>query len=132
MTLRFTHLRLLVPDVNACARFYRDILGLELLWTDLEGNYASFRTGETVLALHRQEAMAEAVGSTHLPSFARCQDPVALIFAVEDLELAYRELKARGVAFVTEPQDRPEWGLRTAHFRDPAGNLLEINSPRPA
>jgi catechol 2,3-dioxygenase-like lactoylglutathione lyase family enzyme len=25
--------------------------------------------------------------------------------------------------------DRPEWGIRTAHFRDPDGNLIEINQP---
>jgi catechol 2,3-dioxygenase-like lactoylglutathione lyase family enzyme len=41
---------------------------------------------------------------------------------------AYRQLQARGVAFVTIPQSREEWGIRTAHFRDPDGNLLEIYS----
>jgi len=29
--------------------------------------------------------------------------------------------------FETEPTDRSVWGIRTAHFRDPDGNLIEIN-----
>jgi lactoylglutathione lyase len=38
-------------------------------------------------------------------------------------------LQIKGVSFLTEPKNRPDWGIRTAHFRDPAGNLLEIYSP---
>jgi catechol 2,3-dioxygenase-like lactoylglutathione lyase family enzyme len=30
---------------------------------------------------------------------------------------------------MTAPQDRAEWDIRTAHFRDPDGNLPEIYSP---
>jgi lactoylglutathione lyase len=53
---------------------------------------------------------------------------VALIMAVEDVDVIYQQLQARGVAFITEPIDHTNWGLRTAHFRDPDGNLIEINS----
>ena len=41
-------------------------------------------------------------------------------------------MRARGVALVAEPQDCPDWMMRTAHFRDPDGNLIEINSAIPA
>jgi lactoylglutathione lyase len=33
-----------------------------------------------------------------------------------------------GGAFVTVPQSRQAWGIRTDHFRDPEGNLPEIFS----
>lgn len=26
----------------------------------------------------------------------------------------------------------PDWGIRTAHLRDPDGNLIEINQPLPS
>ena len=51
----------------------------------------------------------------------------ALVFFVGDVDVACFKLKKRGVAFVTEPFDRPDWGIRVAHFRDPNGNLIEIN-----
>jgi hypothetical protein len=40
-------------------------------------------------------------------------------------------LKARGAQFVADLTDRPDWGIRTAHLRDPDGNLIELNSPLP-
>ena len=129
--LKLTHIRLLVSDVQAGQAFYRDVLGLDVLWADEDGHYASFKTGDVVLALNRKQAMAEAIGNAGEPSRAEGPDPVALIFAVDDVDVAYRELIDRGVALVTRPLDRPHWGIRTAHFRDPDGNLIEINHPLP-
>jgi catechol 2,3-dioxygenase-like lactoylglutathione lyase family enzyme len=34
--------------------------------------------------------------------------------------------KAKGVTFLKNPTDQP-WGMRTAHFADPEGNIWEIN-----
>ncbi|MFV9644620.1 MAG: VOC family protein, partial [Desulfobacterales bacterium] len=48
-------------------------------------------------------------------------------FEVPNVDKATQELKAKGVVFETEPTDRSVWGIRTAHFRDPDGNLIEIN-----
>ena len=49
-----------------------------------------------------------------------------LAAGVEDVDAAYGALKAKGVTFLRPPTDQP-WGLRTAHFADPEGNLWEIN-----
>jgi uncharacterized glyoxalase superfamily protein PhnB len=51
---------------------------------------------------------------------------VLLAAGVEDVDAAYEELKAKGVTFLRPPTNQP-WGLRTAHFADPEGNLWEIN-----
>jgi uncharacterized glyoxalase superfamily protein PhnB len=42
---------------------------------------------------------------------------------VDDVNDAYRELKAKGVRFLTEPKDQ-SWGARTAKFEDPDGNMF--------
>jgi catechol 2,3-dioxygenase-like lactoylglutathione lyase family enzyme len=36
-----------------------------------------------------------------------------------------------GEHLVNEPQSRPDWGIRFADLRDPAGTLIEINEPIP-
>jgi catechol 2,3-dioxygenase-like lactoylglutathione lyase family enzyme len=72
--------------------------------------------------------MAEAVGNANQPSSVKCQDRSALIFAVDNVDETYQQLTKKDVIFVTQPCDRPDWGTRTAHFRDPDGNLIEINS----
>lgn len=124
--LRYTHTRLLVRDYAACFRFYRDVLGFSAGFGDESSGYADFETGAVTIALFDRHEMAEAVGTAGLPAAAERQDDVALILAVDDVNQAHRALTARGVQFVTEPHDRPEWGIRVAHFRDPDGTLLEI------
>jgi uncharacterized glyoxalase superfamily protein PhnB len=49
---------------------------------------------------------------------------------VDDVDELHAELAAKGVEFVREPIDR-EWGLRTAHFKDPDGNVWEIAQQLP-
>ena len=73
--------------------------------------------------------MAGVIGASNKPADADCQDKAAFIFEVENIDAAYAQLQTKGVVFIPEPQDRKEWGIRTAHFRDPDGNLLEIYSP---
>jgi lactoylglutathione lyase len=118
--MRLTHVRLLVDDVGACVRFYRDVIGFEL--AAVLGDYVEFRAGEAILALFPRTAMAEAVGFDPLAA----GDRVALVLGVDDVDRALAEVRERGAVVFAEAQDRPEWGLRVAHVRDPDGNLLEL------
>jgi lactoylglutathione lyase len=132
MALRYAFTRLLVRDFAACFRFYRDTLGFEVAFGEETDVYADFKTGEVTLALFDRKLMAEAVGATALPSTASAQDAVALCFEVDSVDQTCDDLRAKGVTLLTEPQDRPDWMIRTAHFRDPDGNLLEVFSSIPA
>lgn len=126
MSLRYDYTRLLIADFPACFRFYRDVLGFEPAFGDETSGYADFKTGGVTLALFDRGEMAEAVGTASKPAETEAQDRVALIFGVDSVDDAYVDLTGRGVRFITQPHDEPEWGIRVAHFRDPAGNLIEI------
>lgn len=128
MAYSYSFTRLLVRDFAANYRFYRDVMGFTVAFGEEHDVYADFKTGEVTIALFDRGAMAEAIGTTDLPSTATVQDSVALCFAVENVDAACADLRAKGVTLVTEPQDRSEWMIRTAHFRDPEGNLLEVFS----
>jgi len=139
-----THVRLLVDDYAACFEFYRDVLGYEATFGDPESGYADFDAGGPTLALFDRDEMlgaldGESAGdpepvddSTADPGSHDRGDPddrVAVVLAAEDLDRTHERLRGRGVAFVTPPTDRPEWGIRTAHLRDPDGTLIELNEP---
>ncbi|CCF84683.1 VOC family protein [Nitrolancea hollandica] len=124
--MAISQVRLVVTDFDACFRFYRDVMGLHILWGEEGAQYAGFRLAEGAsLTLFRPQpgtTVAETVPG---------QDRVVLIFSVEDLDGSVDLLKHSGARFVSGPADYPEWGVRAAQFRDPAGNLLELASPLP-
>ena len=127
MNLKLTHIRLLVRDFRACFIFYRDVMGFPVAWGTEDGRYADFATDDVILALFDRAAMAEAVGASSRPLHAETQDSACLIFEVEDVDKAYAELISRGAKPAAPPVDHPDWGVRTAHLRDPDDNLIEIN-----
>lgn len=127
VAMKLLNIRLLVADMNASLRFYRDTLGFEQLFADPDGEYTELSVGGAVtLALFGRTHMAEAVGTTHKPAFSACQDAFTLAFEVDDVDGTVARLEAKGVVMDTPAQDRPTWMMRTAHFRDPDGNLIEI------
>ncbi|MEJ7154473.1 VOC family protein [Staphylococcus ureilyticus] len=125
--MKLNNTRLLVLNFDDCLNFYQEVLGLKLLWGGLGGNYASLDAGDgKELGLFKKEIMADAIGTTDIPKKSSPQDSVALVFEVDDLERIVREIKQRGETIIAAIQDRPLWGIRTAHLRDPDGNLIEL------
>lgn len=128
MTRRLEYVRLLVEDLQRSIAFYRDVLGLTLAFDDGD-NYASFDIVPGFsLSLFRRELMADAIGVS--PAQVPAGDRVALVIAVPDVDAEAARLRDLGdVAVVATVTDRPDWGIRTIHLRDPDGNLIELNDP---
>jgi lactoylglutathione lyase len=124
LLLELTHTRLLVDNYRECFLFYRDVLGFEVTWGDENSNYADFKFNSATLGVFDRKQMVEALGEDYT-SNAEQVDRTALIFKVKNVEETYQELNSR-VKFITTPTDQKEWGIKVAHFRDPAGSLIEI------
>lgn len=127
MDATVTHVRLLVEEYERCFRFYAEDLGYEATFGDATSGYADFDTGDVTLALHAVEEMAAALGDDG--GADRGRDAAALILRVDDVDAAYADLADADCERVGAPQDRPEWGIRVAHVRDPDGTLVEVNEP---
>jgi lactoylglutathione lyase len=125
--MRMSHTRLLVSNYKDCFTFYRDIMGFPVKWGDENGTYADFDASGHQLALFLREPMAEAIGTEPPMPKPGQQDFVCLVFAVKDVDGAYRSLIEKGITPINEPHDRKDWGIRCFHFRDPDGNLIEVN-----
>ncbi len=125
MEFRFNYVRLLVENYRGTFRFYRDVLGLTLLRGDTDSEYAEFEAPGVRLALFQRARMADALGIPEPKSEGRGH--VTLVFAVDDVDAAHKELERKGVRFIFAPRTHEDWDVRTAHFRDPDGNVIEIN-----
>jgi catechol 2,3-dioxygenase-like lactoylglutathione lyase family enzyme len=113
---------LAVKDLATARRFYGEILGLKA-FGPANDEVIMFKCGNTTFNVYRSK-------------YAGTNQATALTWAVEDVEVEVRELKARGVVF--EHYDLPPLERRgdihiaddfkTAWFKDPDGNILNIIS----
>jgi catechol 2,3-dioxygenase-like lactoylglutathione lyase family enzyme len=117
---------LFVRDLTRCVIFYRDTLGLQV--TDSDPNSVGFSLGDRYFFLVEVSAAAHLISSEALELKIEGGPRGLLAASVEDVDAAYEVLSAKGVKFLRPPTDQP-WGLRTAHFADPEGNVWEINQP---
>ncbi len=114
-----------VQDLAACTAFYRDAFKLQYQGSDAES--ANFLLQEGLYLILLSPAGAADLLGAPANELKIGGGPRGLLAAsVADVDAAYEELKAKGVTFIKPPTDQ-RWGLRTAHFTDPEGNLWEIN-----
>ena len=98
-------------------------MGLEVI--ENLGNYATLKANENLkLSFFPRIAMQEVLPSVQLSPVHGYR--TVLEFFVEELDSVYKTLQAQGIQFVSEPTDHPDWGIRTAYFTDPDGNLVEL------
>ena len=128
--MKFINIRLLVGDIAAAISFWRDIMKLHMTYGDEAMGYAYFETDSAGVELMTRAGFAAALGeaaSTPTPAVR----PAVLVFRVDDVDAAYADFVERGATAVAGPQDRPAWGVRSAHLSDPDGYLVEIYTQLP-
>ena len=123
---------MLVLRFDDCFQFYSQTLGLRVTWGEVGGSYASFESGDGAeLSIYDHALMMEAIEGTAADGEQPGRDRAVLVFEVEDLDDMVERLKGSGTVFVTDPHDRPDWGISVAHLRDPDGNLVELSRRLP-
>ncbi len=141
------HVGLTVSDIEASVRFYRDLLGLELIgrrprvtapyiaqqtgYKGVEMSVASFNVSrETHIGLEVVQYLTQsgetADQSTNRPGNSH------LCLTVDNLVECHRDLRAKGVQFKSEPVPitaGPNEGGLVVYFYDPDGHVLELFQP---
>jgi len=114
--LQISAIMLGVRDLPQALAFYEEQLGLKVIMR--ESQLALLQCGTVTLGLSRRHAHAapNVTGATEV------------VFQVETVRAAHRDLTSKGVSFTSEPhQVTPtDW---VAHFRDVDGHLLSIFGP---
>lgn len=129
--MKFNNVRLLVKDFAKCFKFYTEQLGLEPSWGDENSGYANFKVADRIegFTLFVSDWMAPVVGNTDKQQPVAMREKLMVSFSVDNLDETFATLKAKGVTFITEPTDMPDWGMRTLYLRDPEENLIELFTP---
>ena len=116
-----------VYDMPTSVRFYRDVLGFEILSTspvlgEDRFHWALLRLGNAELMLNTAYEFDDERPAK--PDHARtaAHDDTGLFFGCPDVDAAYRELSSKGVN-VKEPSITG-YGMKQMYLRDPDGYAL--------
>ena len=123
-------IRILVrKDYGECFDFYTEKIGLVPVWGDRSGPYTSFsvKEGEPPCVAIFSGANMSMYKGYEQPDGYMNPDTIVAVIPSNDLDKDYKRLKEVGVPFLGEPQMIEDWGMRCTYFRDPEGNLFELN-----
>ena len=148
-TFRMGETNLTDSDLDRSVAFFRDLLGLELLFVrEIKDDYFGRIVGLPGCVV--KAALLRIPGSAHYlelleylqprgaESRPRPCDPGSahLALSVDDVPALYQRLRPKGIAFVGEPvyiEAGPNRGGYAVYLRDPNGILIEfLQLPGPA
>lgn len=142
MLKSFDHVGFTVYDLDRSLVFYRDLLGLEVLWERVyEEEYVRMLVGYPTLRL--KCAFLRLPGSSTTLELLEYQNVprskvdmhranpgnAHLCLSVDNLDTLYERLKAEGVDFVSAPgvsTAGPYKGTKTVYLHDPDGISLQF------
>ena len=126
MNFEYIYTRLNVSNYQACKQFYHDVLGFEVVYADDTDEYAELSTGQTLITIFNRQKLGDFVGADETISYDSHYGGVMLSFRVADLDEAITHLESQGVKMINQPLNFPMLGFISACFRDPDGNLIEL------
>jgi extradiol dioxygenase family protein len=121
MAMRLSSALIYVKDLPRMRAFYSEMLGVKPsndTWTD---SWTEFDAGGVQFALHAIPAEIASQIEITSPPRARGQNPVKLIFEVDDVDAERGRLELLGITMVQRP-----WGAWDGI--DPEGNVFGIRS----
>jgi uncharacterized glyoxalase superfamily protein PhnB len=132
--IRIANAQLWVHDQDEALKFYTEKLGFEVRSDVTLPELGDFRwltvspSGQedvsiTLMAIPGPPVMDEGTRAQVKELMAK-GFAGAVFLTTEDCRASYEELKARGVEFSEEPEERP-YGI-DAGFRDPSGNSFRL------
>jgi catechol 2,3-dioxygenase-like lactoylglutathione lyase family enzyme len=111
MRLEMRRVILFTANIDTMSKFYRDIIGLELV--NSEDGWREFSAGPCTIALHRG---ASSIGSR----------PPKLVFYASDVAAARTELVKRGAVGLGKLLSTDNFDM--CNGKDPDGNPFQISS----
>jgi lactoylglutathione lyase len=114
------YIMITVSNMPRSVEFYKDKLGIPMKFGSPE--WTEFQTGNTTLALHGGGKPQDAPKDAGTHYAGTC----SIGFNVDNLDLAYEQLQAKGVRFVMPPTERPGEGIKLAVAVDPDGLAISF------
>ena len=133
------HSGIVVSDLATSLPFYRDLLGLEVWWDQVEeGPFVEAVTGVAGARIHTVKLRAPNGVSIELLQYLNTPTPVPplthsndvgcnhVALQVRDLDALYERAVEQGIRFNTAPLVAAGGNAKVTYCRDPEGVLVEL------
>jgi lactoylglutathione lyase len=117
---KIDYVMITVSNMARSVAFYKDKLGIPMKFGTPE--WTEFQTGNTTLALHGGGTAREGPADPNAHYAGAC----SIGFNVDNLDLVYEQLQAKGVQFVMAPTARPGENIKLAVAVDPDGLAISF------
>lgn len=122
---RFAGVCIITKDVDRLGNFYHELLQVDY---EREGDNLAFSTEGALFTIYSVRGMEHmAPGSME----GAGQGSFTIEFEVENVDREFEHLTEMGIPCIKPPITYP-WGRRSAWFRDPDGNIINLFTPVPA
>ncbi|HEY3684932.1 MAG TPA: VOC family protein [Streptosporangiaceae bacterium] len=134
MDLNLKYCLLTVDDADKALSFYRDALGMEvradvgsdnMRWVTV--GFPGVMDGEIVLATIDGNPNLSAEDKRAITELMAKGVMGFVVLGTDDVNGMFERVRAAGGEVMQEPVDQP-YGVRDCAFRDPAGNIVRINT----
>ena len=126
--MRLDGFGILVKDMGAMVRFYRDVLGFEIEEGEDASNVYLVKDGTLFLLYGRRDFEDMTDRRYEYVRGLNGHFEVALyVDTFDEVDTAFADAVSKGAEPGLEPTTEP-WGQRTCYIADPEGNLIEIAS----
>ena len=136
--IKFANAQLWVHDQDEALAFYTEKLGMEVRTDVTLPEMGDFRwlvvsppeqteTGLVLMAVPGSPVLDKQTADQIRDLTAKGMAGT-IFLTTEDCRASFEELRALGVEFTEEPEERP-YGI-DAGFRDPSGNAIRLTQPR--
>jgi len=112
------HIALFVKNFSACATFYTECLGMEVMWKPDEDNLY-LTSGNDNLALHRAPSDFNPSPHQHLDHMG------FFLKTAAEVDTWHEFLLSKGVEIKAKPKDHRD-GTRSFYCADPDGNVIQL------
>jgi len=110
------------PDLDEAKEFYLRVFNKEPDFVD--DQTANYHFDHLIINLEWESGSADQIGVLPVAP-QEAGNRVVISTFVDDVDEACAELKERGVAIISGPENTP-WGTRRAIFTDPGGHLWKV------
>ncbi len=119
---------IMVDDMPAMVRFYRDVLGFEIKEDENTSNVFLEKDG-TLFLLYRKSDFEKMTGRSfsYVKGLNGHYEIALSVSNYAEVDNTFKALVELGAQAVMPPTTEP-WGQRTCYIADPEGNLIEIGS----